>query len=225
MKKIIAILFLTALGACSSQYNGIEQSLSAQERYPIKVSPDMASLEVVVQPGQKGLSNEDANMVNAFIGEYKMRGHSLLSVSLPRGSLNAQSSQSAGREIKNMITARGLSDAYIDGSVYDASPSDSSAPVVLQFTRYSATASECGNWSDNMSRSGTNEPWKNFGCATQNNLASMLEDPHDLVAPRGMGASDIQRRTTIFESYRKGEVTSAERSSEESGKASKVDQK
>jgi pilus assembly protein CpaD len=62
----------------------------------------------------------------------------------------------------------------------------------------------------------------NFGCATQNNLAAMVADPADLVMPRTMTASDAQRRGTVFEKYRKGEITATTRDQHDSAALSEV---
>lgn len=224
MMRKLAILIVLGLSACARSFNGPEDALSVAERHPIQVHPDEVTLEVVVDPGAKSLSAADAQAVQTFIGEFKMRGHSLLAISLPAGSANAGSSEHAAREIQRMMYDRGLSDAYIEGTRYQASPGEN-APIVMRFTRYAATTNECGDWSRNTGYTPDNLAHPNFGCATQNNLAAMVEDPHDLVAPRGMTQSDAQRRATVIDLYRQGKVTSAERSKEESGKTSKTDER
>ena len=48
----------------------------------------------------------------------------------------------------------------------------------------------------------------NLGCATQRNLAAMVDNPADLVQPRGEGPAYTPRRTVALDKYRKGESTS-----------------
>jgi len=225
MMRKAAIFLVLGLSACSRAFNGADDGLSVAESHPIVVQPDAATLELYVEPGQKRLSAEDAEAVNGFIGEFKMRGHSLLEIALPTGSANAASAKTIAREIQRMVYNRGLSNAYIEGASYAADPGDSSAPITLSFTRYTASANECGDWSRSLGYTPGNLRHPNYGCATQNNLAAMVEDPRDLVTPRGMTASDIERRTIVIETYRQGKVTGAERSTEESGKASETDEK
>jgi pilus assembly protein CpaD len=52
----------------------------------------------------------------------------------------------------------------------------------------------------------------------------MLEDPADLVHPRGEGPPDQMRRQNTFDKYRKGEATAAEKSDQGNGAVSEVKQ-
>jgi pilus assembly protein CpaD len=65
-------------------------------------------------------------------------------------------------------------------------------------------------------------PPPNFGCATQHNLAAMVADPRDLVAPRRVDAADAQRRMTVLDKYRKGQTTPAEKTAAQSGTVADV---
>jgi pilus assembly protein CpaD len=52
-----------------------------------------------------------------------------------------------------------------------------------------------------------NKPHYNFGCATQRNLAAMIDNPADLEQPRSESHAYTARRTVAFDRYRKGEAT------------------
>ncbi|MFX7071671.1 CpaD family pilus assembly lipoprotein, partial [Acinetobacter baumannii] len=52
-----------------------------------------------------------------------------------------------------------------------------------------------------------NRPYHNFGCATQRNLAAMVDNPADLEQPRPESPAYTLRRTMSFERYRKGDTT------------------
>jgi pilus assembly protein CpaD len=52
-----------------------------------------------------------------------------------------------------------------------------------------------------------NKPYHNFGCATQRNLAAMIDNPADLEQPRPESPAYTTRRNAAFEKYRKGEPT------------------
>ena len=49
-----------------------------------------------------------------------------------------------------------------------------------------------------------NRPYWNLGCATQQNLAAMVDNPTDLVQPRGEAPADSGRRSTSYTNYRVG---------------------
>jgi len=82
--------------------------------------------------------------------------------------------------------------------------------VRLSYIRYQAHAEACGDWSVNLASTSANHRSPNFGCATQHNLAAMVADPRDLLAPdSSVGQPDAQRRLTVLDKYRKGDPTPA----------------
>jgi len=50
-----------------------------------------------------------------------------------------------------------------------------------------------------------NQPVWNHGCSTQRNLAAMVDNPADLVQPRGEAPAYGPRRSVAIDKYRKGE--------------------
>jgi pilus assembly protein CpaD len=55
-----------------------------------------------------------------------------------------------------------------------------------------------------------NQPPWNFGCASQRNLAAMVDNPADLVQPRAETPAYTMRRTTVVEKYRAGTSTATQ---------------
>jgi pilus assembly protein CpaD len=54
-----------------------------------------------------------------------------------------------------------------------------------------------------------------WGCATQNNLAAMMQNPRDLKGPRGWSPRDARRRDAVWDKYIKGDTAGAARSQDE----------
>jgi pilus assembly protein CpaD len=52
-----------------------------------------------------------------------------------------------------------------------------------------------------------NRPYFNLGCATQRNLAAMIDNPADLEQPRAETPAYTARRDIAFDRYRKGTTT------------------
>jgi pilus assembly protein CpaD len=52
-----------------------------------------------------------------------------------------------------------------------------------------------------------NRPYWNHGCASQRNLAAMVDNPADLVQPRTETPSPTARRTTVLDKHRLGTPT------------------
>jgi pilus assembly protein CpaD len=60
-----------------------------------------------------------------------------------------------------------------------------------------------------VSVTGQNENYGAFGCATQQNLAAMVNNPLDLMYPRGLTPADAARRTDVLSKYRTGNATAS----------------
>lgn len=82
-------------------------------------------------------------------------------------------------------------------------------PIIV--TKSGAHAKRCGDWPEDMSKTSQNEPYENFGCSQQNNIAAMAANPQDLVRPRPTAPADAMRRSKVFDNYREGtEISSAQ---------------
>ena len=102
-------------------------------------------------------------------------------------------------------------------------------PVRITYPKVVAQAGPCGLWPQDIGPSfnrtySENLPDWNFGCATQRNLASMVDNPSDLVQPRPETPAYAMRRTTVIEKYRQGAATSNSVLSSGAGKITSVGQ-
>ena len=74
-------------------------------------------------------------------------------------------------------------------------------------------AGPCGLWPADLGLSldnpsyNENKQYYNFGCATQRNLAAMVDNPADLEQPRRESPAYTMRRDIAFDKYRKGVTT------------------
>jgi pilus assembly protein CpaD len=92
-----------------------------------------------------------------------------------------------------------------------------------------ADAGPCGLWpqdigSSNFREHVENRQYWNFGCATQRNVAAMVENPADLAQPRGETPVYRARRTVVLDKYRKGEGTVSTNPDAGKGKISDIGQ-
>ena len=89
-------------------------------------------------------------------------------------------------------------------------------PVRVVYTKLKArTATKCGQWPADLSgfqnmRAENNEPFYNFGCATQNMLANQVADPIDLVRGRTEDGSNTARRLQVIDALRSGKDPSTD---------------
>lgn len=212
------LLGLTALGACASvppPPEGMRPTSSAADLHQIQVTEGAERLEVAVSSSDVMLSQADRAQLQRFAGGYLRYGHGALVLSTPSGGSNADAASILANETRRALVDAGVSYAAVAGSSYDAS-GRADAPIVVSFTRYEAHAPECAPlWEQDLAHQSNNQPWESFGCATQANLAALVEDPADLLRPRAEDPRDSGRRDTVMDAYRAGEQTHATRSNDE----------
>jgi len=100
-------------------------------------------------------------------------------------------------EVRFILMSEGVPPGRIVTTAYGGS-----GPVSLIFSRTVARTAPCGDWNDNLARTGDNEPFPDFGCAHQQNIAAVVADPNDFVTPRAETPADAARRSQVFTDYR-----------------------
>lgn len=231
-----AVLCLVGLGLAACQNSNYVLSPAVpqpdvKDKFPVSVGPYTESLTLAPVVIGKRLSDPDARRITDFAGGYLQQGHGPLSIILP-GIPNTPAATRQIQAINAVLADRGVPAAKIEWRI--ATPATPAAaasantsvtgPLVFNYTRYTAVAErECGHWPKDIAAGHhDNQPWDNFGCAQQHNLAAMVTDPLDLERPRATDPVDVDRRTTVIQAYRKGDATAAERTEAEKGTVSEV---
>lgn len=211
----LLLLGLSALGACASVPTPEGPPVaSAADRHRIQVTESAERIELPVSNGDVTLSPHARASLRALAGNYLRYGHGALVLSAPSGGPNADAASVLAHEARMALVESGVSYAAVAGSTYEGVGRE--APIIVSFARYEAQAPECAPlWEQDLAHQSNNQPWASFGCATQANLAAMVEDPRDLVQPRDADPRDSGRRDTVMQAYRAGESTHAARSNDE----------
>jgi pilus assembly protein CpaD len=186
------------------------------QRHPIMVSQQPSTMTVRVARGSQGLTPAQKGQVATFLERYRVAdaGNSKLVIAVPSGSPNESAAVRAVGEIRQLITAYGFSEANVAIEPYHDGR-DAGAPIRLSYLRYVAEGPECGRWTTNLADESRNLPYPNFGCAQQRNLAAQIANPADLLGPRTVEPADAERRAVVFDKYRQGRITGAEKSTDE----------
>jgi pilus assembly protein CpaD len=219
---LLGLSALSALGACASvpEPSGPPVS-SAADRHAITVEQISERLDVEVG-GDVALTPKAREDIDLFAGGYLRYGHGALLLSTPSGAGNDDAASRSAHATRLALAEAGVPYEAIAGSNYDAS-GNSEAPIVLSFARYEAQAPECAPiWEQDIAHQSNNQPWASFGCATNANLAAMIEDPRDLLRARNEDPRDSGRRNTVMDRYRQGQPTHADRSDDERSTVSTV---
>ena len=214
--RAASVVAVMLVGSCSApSENAPVLFADGAANHPITVEPSYQSIKV----GYSGdLSPDDAGRFTAFVQDYLTRGNGAITVSAPTGP----GSTAAITYFGEQLTALGVPRARILVGTHDAVGADER--IEIGFVSYMAHTDSCGDWSQDVAATETNLPTINFGCSVQHNIAAMVADPRDLVAPRPMGDADTKRRETVMTQYQAGQPTAALKTPEQSGKVSDVAQ-
>jgi pilus assembly protein CpaD len=214
--RAASIVAVVLVGSCSGPDDDPPKLFAdGAANHPIDVEPSYQSIKVAFSGD---LSPDDASRFTAFVQDYISRGNGAITVSAPTGS----GSTAAITYFGEQLAALGVPRARILVGTHDAVGADER--VEIGFVSYVAHTDSCGDWSQDVAATETNLPTINFGCAVQHNIAAMVADPRDLIAPRPMGDSDTKRRETVMTQYEAGQPTAAQKTVDQSGKVSSVAQ-
>jgi len=82
--------------------------------------------------------------------------------------------------------------------------------VTVNLVFYRAHRLECNQSWENLTATGANHTYQNFGCAVTANLAAQVADPRDLDHAAAATPPDAGRKSTVLDNYRQGKITSAQ---------------
>lgn len=206
------VLASLLLAGCNSQSIGQNNSQLALTdyslRHPIVVTEQPEILDLPVGAHMRSLNGTLKGTISQFGSEARKKGNGRVEILVPSGSRNEAAVHAIIPQIRNSLKAGGLSATAITTRSYSVGDTSADAPIRLSYPRIQATAGKCGNWNGDIGNSmNRNIDYENFGCATQSNLAAMVENPSDLLTPRASTPADQMRRATVYDYYRTGQTT------------------
>src|SRR6266581_7433183 len=204
-----------ALGACTNTGEVVTASVpnDYRLRHPIAIQEADRSAVIFVGHARGGLSASQRADVIGLAQTWTREGTGAIVADVPVDTPNARAAASAFREIRNVLAEGGVPSRGITLHRYHPDDPQFFAAIRLSYPRIAAVAGPCGQWPADLGPSIAdpsyfeNKPYYNFGCATQRNLAAMIDNPADLEQPRSETAAYTARRTEAFEKYRKGNPT------------------
>jgi pilus assembly protein CpaD len=177
-------------------------------RHPITMKESDRTLDLFIGSNRGELNPTQRAQVLAFGVKWKRDATGGIVISRPVGSSNERAAADAMHEIASILAASGMPPQSVGMRTYPAN-GPALATVRLSYPKITAQAGPCGIWPEDIGPSANrdyfeNQPMWNNGCASQRNLAAMVDDPADLVQPRAETPAYTMRRTTVFEKYREG---------------------
>lgn len=183
-----------------------------RKRHPITIKETEHTIEVFVGSNRGGLSASQRADVLAFAQVWKKEATGGIIIDLPTGTPNEQAAADAVREARSILAAAGVPPYAVVVRPYQPKNRIATATVRFNYPRIAAEAGPCGLWPADLGSTYEiqhfeNKPYWNLGCASQRNLAAMVDNPADLVQPRGESPAYAPRRSIVLDKYRKGEGT------------------
>jgi pilus assembly protein CpaD len=220
--RLLAALLLTgvslSLGGCLSHTRDKAGAMAAmptdyRERHPIVIEEADRSIDIFVGSGRGGLTASQRADVIGLGQQWLREGTGTIKIDVPRDTPNARAARDSYREAMSLLGALGVPPQAIVTRDYKPRDPRQFATLKLSYPRIAAEAGPCGLWPEDLGPSIKNrtyienKPYHNFGCATQRNMAAMIDNPSDLVQPRPEAPASGARRSMTFEKYRKGSDT------------------
>lgn len=199
-----------------------------RDRHPIQINEGIRSVQMFIGTGRSGLTPEQRALAGGFASQWKRYGSGPLTIELPANSANEIASSNTVRELRSVLASSGVPARAIQIKAYQSEQPSNLAPIRLVFPAVRAqVASRCHAGQEDLGpnpsfNSAQNYSMRNFGCATQHNLAAQVANPEDLVQPRNEAQAYAARRRYVLEKYRQGQDPSTVYQSTTNGRVSNV---
>jgi len=206
-------LAATLAGCYKTDTAQVEYPFDYRQRHPITVREGTQNVEIMVGRSRGGLTPSQRADVVAFAQTWRRESSSGITVDTPHGGPTDRAAADSMREIRSILAAVGVPANAVYVRSYRPTRY-SLASIKLNYSKLVAEAGHCGEWPLDLgpsvkSADFENRPFWNLGCASQRNLAAMVENPADLIQPRGETPPYAPRRNTVMNKYTKGESPSA----------------
>ena len=211
---VVGGLAVTLAGCYSTRENTASNYPNDyRARHPITMKEGDRTVEVFLGRNRGGLSPSQRADVLSFANAWRRESTGGILIEVPSGGPTSQAAADSLREIHSIFAASAVPRHGVTVRTYPPSPF-AIASIKLNYPKLVAEAGPCGKWPNDLGPAddatyAENKPYWNLGCASQRNLASMVDNPADLVQPRGETPAYSGRRSVALDKYRKGESPSA----------------
>ncbi len=176
---------------------------------PISISESIERLELYSRPNGMDLSSRDQDAVTDFLATYGQYGDGPLYINVPGAHSGSIGTQQSAALVRQTMAQMGMGIGAIQTGQYQSNPS-TPAPVVVSYRRLKIVPKDCRSL-ENLVETHSNLPMPSFGCSLNANLGAMIQDPRQLLEPYALGASNAERRRTVYDKYILGELTGSPR--------------
>ncbi len=201
---LAAIALLAGVSAGCSTTGTSDVDLPAHDprlRHPITISNEPETLEIPVGMRGPALSPTIERAIRGYVAGYAEHGTGAISIQVPAASANEVAAGQTGQAVHYALVRAGVPRGQIQVAPYYVGDHAKVAAMRLTYLRVKAVAPECGIWPETLPNRFDNAQYHNFGCAAQQNLAAMVANPADFVAPEGVGPANGARRADVIKKF------------------------
>lgn len=174
-----------------------------QQRHPIVVAADTASLDLVVLSDRDGIDARTELDVVRFVRKYRQEGKGPLTLWLNSRNSGHRGVAAGVNDIQRVAHEAGVSARSV--RVRERSGHGMGGQVMtLSYDRIAAIGPQCGDWSESVGRNPENLPYPNYGCASQRNLAAMVARPTDFIYAAQEVERGGEKRSGAYRAFRGG---------------------
>ena len=163
--------------------------------HPITVTAETTTVQLPLMPDGTGLSPNSYFDAVRFVRRYRQDGKGPLVIAVPAQARHDRAVSSNVRTIRRLVAQAGVPGHNVRFT------GGGGAAIALSYDRIAAVGPKCGDWSENILRNPQVLPYPNFGCASQRNLAGMIENPTDLLYPAQETPRLSERRAAAYQAY------------------------
>jgi pilus assembly protein CpaD len=211
LRVLAAVTVAASLAGCVTQEAAVEHYPNDyRERHPITLKEGVQTVEVFLGRNRGGLTPSQRADVLAFAQSWRRDATGGIVIDVPHDGITDRAAADTMREVHSILAASGVPAKAVFVRGYRPLGT-ALASIKINYSKLTATAGPCGLWPNDLgvSKDPTyveNRNFWNLGCASQRNLAAMVDNPSDLVQPRGEAPAYTARRTVAIDKYRKGEI-------------------
>lgn len=200
-----------------------------RHRHPIVLREAPRAVDLFIGNRRGTLTGAQRAEVLAFAHAWRNESTGGILIDVPTGTPNERSAAAALQEVRSILAAAGVPPEVVATRPNIVRDPRKLATLRLHYPKVTAEAGPCGLWPYDLGPSSgrehyENKPYYNLGCASQRNLAAMVDNPADLAQPRGELPPFTKRRTTVLDKYSQGQATATSYPDASKGRISDVGQ-
>ncbi len=196
-----SLALLTATG-CRGLDNYTARVLSDPEKkHAINYTSESETLYVELPSGGGDLSQNQAADVRRFVERYKVESTGGIRIAAPRSMGGRFAIARSMRQVEDIVSGAGIPRHAIRMQDYSGSNPEFGPALRLAYRRPVALPPHCEDFSKDMGVDRERLTTRNFGCASQSNLALMVANSRDLKHPQQSAPRSSERRSVTWTDY------------------------